>query len=185
MTHASPKIRSLLLATECHTGGHIRNTFGPTGGRNVQWREANMPRQRQTNKNHGLLPPPSPPPPNADGDRLVTRMVQMVLCGLINVLGPEPRHELVVCSVLILPPPAPGPTLTLYQNTGWSGGFGPNSTHHNDNVASPCSVCLHVQGGLGGTTKECTPPATVKERAMHARNPQSGGVLAPHALQQF
>ena len=60
-------------------------------------------------------------------------------------------------------------------------GLDPTVPTHNDNVASPCSMCLHVQGGLGGTTKECTPPATIKKRAMHACDLQSGGVLAPHA----
>ena len=30
------------------------------------------------------------------------------------------------------------------------------------------------------TTKERTPPATTKERAMHTHDLQSGGVIAPH-----
>ena len=43
-----------------------KNTFGPTEGQNVQWREANRRRQRQTNQHYGLVPtaplPQCPPP---------------------------------------------------------------------------------------------------------------------------
>ena len=40
---------------------HNQNTFGPTEGRNVQWREANRRCQRQANQHHGLVPTPPPP----------------------------------------------------------------------------------------------------------------------------
>ena len=68
VTHASPEIGSLLLAMECHTGGHSRNTFGPTGGRNVQWREAICAANgKQTKTMASCHPPPPLPMPTVIG----------------------------------------------------------------------------------------------------------------------
>ena len=62
---------------------HNQNTFGPTEGRDVQWREANRRRQRQANQHHGLVPnPPSlaPWPPqeyvNADDPSLLRFLLE-------------------------------------------------------------------------------------------------------------
>ena len=42
---------------------HNQTTFGPTEGQNVQWREANRRRQRQTTQYRGIVQPPPPPRP--------------------------------------------------------------------------------------------------------------------------
>ena len=57
---------------------HNQNTFRPTESRNVQWREANRRRQRQTNQNHGLIAIP-PPPGGAVMKKKKTRSVQYAL----------------------------------------------------------------------------------------------------------
>ena len=64
-----------------HPGAHDQNTFGPTEGQNVQGREANRHRQRQTNEHHGLVPPL--PPPNL-GIR-----IPLALCCISHVSGGE------------------------------------------------------------------------------------------------